>query len=53
MIVFPGMTWSPIDKPCEIANCGSTAYKLCDLPKSYGWKGCGKAMCLSHSKVET
>ena len=52
VMVFPGVMWSPIGKPCEINNCGSPAYKLCDSPATCGWVPCGKAMCLAHSKVE-
>merc|ERR1712166_789065 len=53
IMVFPGVTWPPLNKPCEIDEaCGAVAYQYCN-DKSCGlWKGCGKAMCMAHCKIE-
>lgn len=51
IMVFPGVFWPSLGKPCEINNCGAPAYNVCNT-NMCGWTGCGKAMCMAHCKIE-
>ena len=52
VMIFPGIIWNPIGKSCEIENCGSEAYKICDEKIYNLWRGCGKAYCISHANID-
>ena len=53
-----GEYWFVKDEPCEIEECKSMSYKICNFERDHSnnkdkftFEGCGKRFCIKHSVI--